>query len=175
LLQNYGNPGTNGVFDSGAGTITATVSFTGLDIAGTGATLSAGYIGAPGVVDQAMANLISIGGVAYPVLAPDPAYTFAGFVIGSSLPSGGGGGRGGGTNTPVTPPITDPITLPGPITLPVTEPDVRPVTSGPETSFDIARIQRAADILVLPSDLLPEPECDPDSADTSCDVSVQSR
>jgi hypothetical protein len=54
-------------------------------------------------------------------------------------------------------------------------PDVRPVTSGPETSFDIARIQRAADILVLPSDLLPEPECDPDSADTSCDVSVQSR
>ena len=91
------------------------------------------------------------------------------------LRSTGGGGRGGGTNTPVTPPITDPITLPGPITLPVTELDVRPVTSGPETSFDIARIQRAADILVLPSDLLPEPECDPDSADTSCDVSVQSR
>ena len=54
--------GTNGLFDAGAGTITATVSFTGLDIASAGATLSAGYVGAPGVADQAMANLISIGG-----------------------------------------------------------------------------------------------------------------
>jgi hypothetical protein len=166
--------GANGVFDSGTGAITATVSFTGLDIDGTGATLIAGYIGVPDVADQVMANLISIGGVMYPALIPDPAYTFAGFVIGVRPPGAGGGG-GGSPNTPVTPPVTDPITLPGPLTPPVTEPGVRPVTSGPETAFDIARIQREADILVLSAELPREPECDAASAYASCDEVLQTR
>ena len=73
--------GANGLFDAGAGSITATVSFTGLDIAGAGVTLSAGYIGAPGAADQTMANLISIDGLRnpWPMGIPSPAYTFAGF------------------------------------------------------------------------------------------------
>ena len=121
-----------------------------------------------------MANLISIGGVMYPALIANPAYTFAGFVIGVRIPGGGGGGSGS-TNTPVTPPVTDPITHPGPITPPATEPGVLPVTSGPETAFDIARIQRAADILVLPTKLLPEPECDADSSRSSCAALLLSR
>jgi hypothetical protein len=108
--------------------------------------------------------------VMYPALIANPAYTFAGFVIGARLPA-----AGGNHTPPVTPPVADPITLPGPLTPPVTEPGVRPVTSGPETSFDIARIQREADILVLPAELPPEPECDSDSSRSSCDALLLSR
>jgi hypothetical protein len=143
--------------------------------------LSAGYIGAPGAADQTMANLISIGGIAYPVLVPDPAYTFAGFIIGGALPvaggGGGGGGGGGSTDTPVTPPATNPVTHPGSITPPVTVPGVRPSFS--TLLPDIARIQRSAEIMVLPKSLtakLPtEPQCNADSAYTSCDVIWSSR
>jgi hypothetical protein len=114
--------GVNGIFDAGAGTITATVSFTGLDIAGTGATLSAGYIGAPGAADQAMANLISIEGQRnpWPMGIPSSAYTFAGLEIGSAVPIVGGGGGGGSGGGSVTPPVIPPIpsTNPGPVTPP---------------------------------------------------------
>lgn len=75
--------GNNGVLDSGAGSINAAVSFGTLDVSGTGATLSAGYIGTPGPANQDMANLITINSVLMPV--PDPAFTFAGFEIGDSI------------------------------------------------------------------------------------------
>jgi len=175
--------GADGMLDAGTGSITATVSFTTLDIAGAAATLSAGYIGAPGVADQTMANLISIGGISYPVLVPDPAYTFAAFIIGGSPPAppgggGGGGGTGGGRTPPVLPP--DPGTGPVPVTPPVTEPGGGPVTPAPETSFDplpfdIARIQRSAEIMVLSTELPAVPECDPDSSHSSCDALLHSR
>jgi hypothetical protein len=149
------------------------VSFTGLDISGAGATLSAGYIGAPDVADQVMANLISIGGVSYPALVPDSDYTFAGFVIGAEPPSGGGGG--GSIPSPVTPP-TNPVTDPG-TPLPVPLPGARPGTSASDTSSDllqsdIARIQRSAEMMVK---LPPEPECDSDSSHASCDTLRPSR
>jgi hypothetical protein len=171
--------GADGILDAGAGAITATVSFTTLDIAGASATLSAGYIGAPGVADQTMANLISISGVSYPTLVANPAYTFAAFIIGDTPPAppSGGGGAGGGT-PPVLPP--DPGAGPGPVTPPVTEPGGRPVTPVPETSFDplpfdIARIQRSAEIMALSAELPAEPACDPASPHSSCDALPRSR
>ena len=41
--------------------------------------------------------------------------------------------------------------------------------------FDIARIQRSAEIMVLSTELPAEPECDPDSPHSSCDTLLQSR
>ena len=169
--------GAHGILGAGTGTITATVSFTGLDIDGAGATLSAGYIGAPGVAGQAMANLISIGGVSYPVLVGDPAYTFAGFIIGGALapPPGGSGGGSGGGSTP------SPVTLPtGPITTPpVTTPGDGPLISIPEMIFspisDVARIQRSVQTMVQIPKLPPQPACDADSAYATCDALLESR
>lgn len=74
--------GIHGELYSQTGTIASTVSFNTLDISGAGATLLPGYIGAPGAASQSMANLISINGVSAPLLVPNPAYTFAGYVIG---------------------------------------------------------------------------------------------
>lgn len=83
----------NGVWDSGTGTITATTSFVTLDVDGTGATLTPGYIGAPGAADQTMANLIRVGGVLMPT--PNPLFTFGGFVIGTPLSVPGSGDNAG--------------------------------------------------------------------------------
>jgi hypothetical protein len=176
--------GANGLVDAGAGTITATVSFTGLDVSGARATLSAGYIGAPGVADQTMANLISIDGLRnpWPMGIPSSNYTFAGLEIGSL--GGGGGGGGGSTDIPITPAVTDPVTPPGPITPPVTDPGVRPVISESVPSFstllpDIARVQRSAETMVLPrkppAKVPAEPQCDSDLAYATCDALLPSR
>ena len=172
--------GANGLFDSGAGTITATVSFTGLDIAGAGATLSAGYIGAPGAADQTMANLISIDGLRnpWPMGIPNPAYTFAGFQIGGAVVMGGGGGGGGSHTPPVSSP--NPGTGPGPVTPPGTEPGERPVTSAPDTSVDpllvdIARLQCAAEMMVQSEKLPAGAACGAASASASGNAVPQSR
>ena len=175
--------GAGGMLDAGTGSITATVSFTTLDIAGAAATLSDGFIGAPGVADQAMANLISIGGIAYPVLVPDPAYTFAAFIIGASPPAppgggGGGGGAGGSPTPPVLPPA--PGTGPGPVTPPVIEPGGRPITPVPETTFDpllfdIARLQCSAEMMVQSAKLPAGAACGAASAYASWDALLQSR
>jgi hypothetical protein len=171
--------GANGLFDAGAGTITATVSFGTLDIGGAGATLSAGYIGAPGVADQTMANLISIGGVSYPVLVGDPAYTFAGFIIGGALappPGGGGGGGNGGGSTPL--PVTPP-TGPG-TTPPSTHPNGQPVTSAPDASFhppllDLGRLQCSAEMMVQAAKRPSGAACGAASAHASEDALLPSR
>jgi filamentous hemagglutinin family protein len=75
--------GLGGSLNSGAGTIGATTTLNTLNIAGAGATLLGGSIGAPGVVTQAMANLITIGGLAG---SGNPLYTFGGFNIGYVAP-----------------------------------------------------------------------------------------
>jgi hypothetical protein len=133
--------GVNGILDSGAGTITATVSFGTLDITGAGATLLAGYIGAPGAASQTMANLISIDGQRdpWPMGIPNAGYTFAGFQIGATSLGGSGGSRGGDAVTP------DPGIPPPETVFPV----VPPQPSLPETpSFlpgtDPSRIVRSA-------------------------------
>ena len=72
--------GDGGALDSGAGTINAQVGFSTLDIDGTGATLSAGYVGAPGIATQAMANLITRGGAS--IAVPSADYMFDIFEIG---------------------------------------------------------------------------------------------
>lgn len=77
--------GVNGTLNSGTGTITATTSFASLDIDGAGATLSGGYIGAPGPATQSMANLITKGGLF--VSPPSALFTFEGFEIGYVEPS----------------------------------------------------------------------------------------
>jgi hypothetical protein len=128
--------GTNGVLDAGAGSIAATVSFAALDISGAGATLLAGYIGAPGAADQTMADLISIGGLRdpWPPGIPNPAYTFAGFIIAGDVVVPGGGGGGSDQNSappPVTPPITRPITPPTPDHPPVIVPALTPTPQEP--------------------------------------------
>ncbi len=74
--------GNAGALDAGAGTITAAVSFNTLDLDGAGATMTGGYIGAPGAASQAMANLISIGGLFWPVGIPSALWTFEGYRIG---------------------------------------------------------------------------------------------
>jgi filamentous hemagglutinin family protein len=102
--------GVNGVWDSGAGTISATTLFTTLDIDGAGATLTPGYIGAPGATDQTMANLIRIGGVLMPT--PDPLFTFGGFVIGTPLSvpgSGSGAGSGALPDSEITRILRQPL------------------------------------------------------------------
>ncbi|MCB1532891.1 MAG: filamentous hemagglutinin N-terminal domain-containing protein [Alphaproteobacteria bacterium] len=76
--------GANGVLNANAGAVNATVSFDALDISGASAALLGGYIGAPGTANQAMANLISVGGVLMP--SPDSNYTFEGFTIGYVAP-----------------------------------------------------------------------------------------
>ena len=169
------------MFDSGAGTITATVSFTGLDIAGPGRHLSAGYIGAPGAADQTMANLISIDGMRnpWPMGIPNPAYTFAGFQIGAACRPRWRRRRWGRQHA-ARPLLPIPGTGPGPVTPPVTAPGGWPVTPGRTTSFDvlpgdIARIQRSAEIMVRSVKLPPEPQCDAASAYATCDAILQSR
>jgi hypothetical protein len=97
--------GTNGVLDAGAGSITATVSFTTLDIDGASAALLGGFIGAPGAASQEMANLISIGGVSYPNLNSSATYTYEGFHIGQGLPGSGGSSLPPVPQTPVEPPV----------------------------------------------------------------------
>ncbi len=170
--------GTNGILDAGAGSITATVSFGTLDISGAGATLSAGYIGAPGAVTQTMANLISIDGQRYPWPAgiPNDSFTFASLYIGGSEPHSGGPEGDGGTS-PVLPP--DPGPEPGPAPPPGPEPSGRPVTPAPEIAFDslmfdIARIQRSTE-MILPVELATKPQCDAASAYASCDAVPHSR
>ncbi|MBN8521453.1 MAG: filamentous hemagglutinin N-terminal domain-containing protein [Alphaproteobacteria bacterium] len=68
------------VITTGAGTFTGTTSFTTLNVTGAGATLTPGYIGAPGPATQTMANLIRVGGVLMPT--PSPNFTFGTFEIG---------------------------------------------------------------------------------------------
>lgn len=80
--------GTSGILDANTGTITATTSFSSLDISGVGATLSAGYIGAPGSASQTMANLITIDSLLMP--PPDNLYKFSGFTIGFVPPTDNG-------------------------------------------------------------------------------------
>ncbi len=75
--------GKNAAFDSNAGQIIATTTFDSLDIDGSGATLSAGYIGASGPVTQTMANLITIAGNPG---TGNSNYKFAGFNIGYISP-----------------------------------------------------------------------------------------
>ncbi|MFI4984284.1 MAG: beta strand repeat-containing protein, partial [Rickettsiales bacterium] len=89
--------GATGNLNSGTGTITATTSFNSLAIAGNGATLSAGYIGAPGMATQNMANLIS------GVTTPSSKYTFAGFDISHTY----------------LPPVIVPVTIPPLVTRPL--------------------------------------------------------
>ncbi|MFI4984080.1 MAG: hypothetical protein ACHP6I_02650, partial [Rickettsiales bacterium] len=74
--------GVNGNLNSHLGTIDATVSFDTLAIEGAGATLHAGYIGAPGATTQAMANLISVNGVSNPNIIPSANFTFGSYDIG---------------------------------------------------------------------------------------------
>ncbi|MFI4983660.1 MAG: beta strand repeat-containing protein, partial [Rickettsiales bacterium] len=78
--------GVYGSLNSQTGKIVSKVSFNKLNIAGAGATLTGGYIGAPGAGSQTMANLIKVFGVAL----PNTNYTFDGFEIGyqpqTSLP-----------------------------------------------------------------------------------------
>jgi len=107
--------GTTGSLNAGTGTITATTGFSALDIIGSGATLSAGYIGLPSEPpNQNIANRITISGVGYPFLTANPAYTYAGYIIGLTSSTGGGGGGGGVPEpapipvTPVTPPSSTP-------------------------------------------------------------------
>ena len=127
--------GINGSLNAGAGTITATTSFGLLDIQGAGATLSAGYIGSSAAPSQEMANRISIGGVSYPNLTPNAAYTFAGYTIGETPPAvvGGGGSSSGGPSsggivTPTPPPIAPGGTNIPPIA-PQTPPEMPPNNS----------------------------------------------
>jgi hypothetical protein len=68
------------VITTGAGTVTATASFTTLNVTGAGVTLTPGYIGAPGPATQTMANLIRVGGVLLPT--PSPNFMFGTFEIG---------------------------------------------------------------------------------------------
>jgi hypothetical protein len=152
--------GANGVLEASAGTLTATVSFTTLDIDGAGGTLTAGYIGAPGAADQTMANLISIGGQRdpWPAGIPSPAYTIAAFEIGTEI--GGGGGSGG------NPPSPFPVT-PGPDTRPPSPPPAAapdespapPVTSPARDDLlhEISRIERSAQAVTQGPKHIPGP------------------
>lgn len=117
--------GQNGLLHAPAGILTATVDFDSLDITGTAATLTAGGIGA-GAPDQTMANRISIGGVLFPALVPDPGYTFASYVIGARAapPAGGSGSAPRPTLPPGPPPGGLPPGNPGPAS-----PPSRPITA----------------------------------------------
>jgi hypothetical protein len=127
--------GVNGVLEAGTGTITATTSFATLDISGAAATLSAGYIGTPGTANQAMANRIKIGGAGHPFLPGDPAYRFAGFIIGA-FPPGGGGDR---PPEPTPPVVTPPVPPVPPVILPSTPGNASDEQNA--RNADIARIE----------------------------------
>ena len=76
--------GKNGTLKSTNGAINATVTFDKLDIDSLSADLLAGRIGTgSAAVNQAMANLITIRGIAYPSIVPNSNFTFARFIIGA--------------------------------------------------------------------------------------------
>jgi filamentous hemagglutinin family protein len=137
--------GTNGTLDAGAGDLAATVSFSGLDISGAAATLLAGYIGTPGAATQAMANLISIDGVSHPGLPGSPAYTFAGFIIGT-FPPGSVGGGGSSDDSGVSPVPVSPLepAHPAPPAEPQTPSSPVTVTPQPTGAFSLSDPARPA-------------------------------
>jgi hypothetical protein len=147
--------GTDGVLHAGAGSIAATVSFTTLDINGAAAALLGGYIGAPGPASQEMANLISIGGVAYPALASGPTYTYEGFHIGQAPASiGGSGSVPPVSQTPVEqepPVVSEPP--PSPEAPVVSKPPLphTPVKAGPSAPLAVQDVATASSAPPRPS------------------------